>query len=132
SSIPRAGCAWRSAMSRTHRTARPTCGRSCRLHDGSALSQVAGATGLCAAAPALAQAATILAEVKVRQRRERRCHRSKPCLDRPVLVLKMCGSIHPDAHPARRKGTPGAMKTLLSDKVLRRLVLGNLLVAGLL
>ena len=51
SSIPRAGCAWRSAMSRTHRTARPTCGRSCRLHDGSALSQVAGATGLCAAAP---------------------------------------------------------------------------------
>src|SRR5690606_8497245 len=84
------------------------------------------------AAPALAQAATILAEVKARQRRERRCHRSKPCLDRPVLVLKMCGSIHPDAHPARRKGTPGAMKTLLSDKVLRRLVLGNLLVAGLL
>src|SRR5256885_6690193 len=44
----------------------------------------------------------------------------------------MCGSIHPDAHPASRKGTPGAMKRLLSDKVLLRLVLGNLLVAGLL
>src|SRR5256885_12076412 len=41
------------------------------------------------------------------------------------LVLKMCGSIHPDAHPASRKGTPGAMKRLLSDKVLLRLVLGK-------